>query len=135
MGYWVLDVDDFMVTGAPAVEIVDTATAVTTFVKEPRNASQKGRPWTRIRFTADSEDLPTTHPHEVNVTTQWGWTAFPDAVVHATLLQGSRFFVRRSSPFGVAGSPDMGNELRLLSKLDPDVMVSLRDYVRARGMF
>ena len=30
----------------------------------------------------------------------------------------------------LTGSPDMGTETRLLSKVDPDVMVMLRDYRR-----
>jgi hypothetical protein len=46
------------------------------------------------------------------------------------MLQASRFYARRDSPYGVAGSPDLGSEVRLLSKVDPDVAVSLADYVR-----
>jgi len=133
MGYWVVHVDDFMVTGAPTVTV--DGGSVTTFVQEPVNASQQGRPWTRIRFTVDSEFLPSTHPHEVSVTTRWGWSSVPVAVEQATLLQASRFFTRRNAPFGIAGSPDVGSEMRLLAKVDPDVAVSLRDYRRLRSVF
>lgn len=52
----------------------------------------------------------------------------PSAIVNACLLQASRFWSRRSSPFGVAGSPEFGNELRLLNRLDPDVEVMLGPY-------
>lgn len=130
-GYWVVDVDDFMVTGAPLVEV--DGVAVTGFVKEPRNAPSEGRPWTRLRFTVDSEVYPCGAADEVSVVTGWGWADYPDTIEQATLLQSSRFFKRRESPFGVAGSPDMGNELRLLAKVDPDVAVMLRPYRRLRS--
>lgn len=133
-GYWLVDVDDFQSTTGLVVNVVD-AGAVTTFVKEPVNASQKGRPWTRISFTADSQYLPSTHPHDVEVTALWGWSGTPTTVKQATLLQASRFFTRRNAPFGVAGSPELGSELRLLAKVDPDVAVMLRNYRRMRSPF
>ena len=37
---------------------------------------------------------------------------------------------RKGSPYGIAGSPDLGSELRLLAKLDADVAVLLRSFVR-----
>jgi hypothetical protein len=48
----------------------------------------------------------------------------------ATLLQGGRLYTRRSALFGIAGSPESGSEMRLLSKVDPDVAVMLRGYRR-----
>ena len=48
----------------------------------------------------------------------------------ATLLQASRLAARRDSPFGVAGSPDAGSEMRLLARVDPDVAVALEPYRR-----
>jgi hypothetical protein len=131
-GYWVLDTDDYtLITGAGVV--VTDAGTVTTYVQEPRNASQKSRPWTRVVFTADSEFQPDVYPHEVNVSALWGWAAVPTTVKQATMLQASRFFTRRNAPFGIAGSPDSGSEMRLLAKVDADVAVTLRDYVRVRS--
>jgi hypothetical protein len=52
----------------------------------------------------------------------------PAPVKLACMLQASRLVKRRDSPFGVAGSPEFGSELRLLSKLDPDVENLLRPY-------
>jgi hypothetical protein len=69
----------------------------------------------------------------VQVTATWGWTAVPATIKKATLLQASRFYKRRDAPFGVAGSPDMGSEMRLLAKVDPDVEVMLGDYRRKWG--
>lgn len=129
---WVVDVDDFQdVTGL--VVKVDTTT-VATFRKEPVNAAAKGRPWTRIAFTDPSAARPTGESYEVSVAAPWGWTAVPGTVKEAQLLQASRFFKRRHALFGIAGSPDMGSELRLLSKVDPDVAVMLRGYVRTRAV-
>jgi hypothetical protein len=133
LGYWVVDVDDFQSVTGLVVSVVD-AGVVATFVKEPFNASQRGRPWTRIAFTSDSEFTPDTHPHEVAVTAVWGWTAVPVPVKQACLLQASRFHKRRLAPFGVAGNFDQGSEIRLLARLDPDVAVSLRDYSRLRSV-
>jgi hypothetical protein len=132
-GLWVVDVDDFQTVSNLSVEV--DGTAVTVFVKEPYNADKLGRPWTRLAFTADSEAKPSCAPHEVAVTAVWGWTAVPTAVKEATLLQASRFFVRRNAPFGIAGSPDTGSEMRLLARVDPDVAVALGDYKRQRSPF
>lgn len=128
-GWWVVYTDDYQTITGLVVEVVD-AGIVATFVMEPINSSQKARPWTRVVFTTDSEFQPSGVSHEVKVTARWGWTAVPAAVKQATLLQASRFATRRQAPFGVAGSPDQGSELRLLAKVDPDVAVALRDYVR-----
>lgn len=131
-GRWVVDIDDLMTTTGLIVDV--DGTLVPTHQLEPRNAAQIGRPWTRLVFTSDSESVPTSCGQDVLMTARWGWTAFPTQVVQATHLQASRFFSRRNSPHGIAGSPEMGSETRLLSKLDPDVAVGLRGLVRPRAV-
>lgn len=131
-GYWVVDVDDYQTAAGLAVDVGGTAVAA--FVSEPVNAAAEGRPWTRVAFTGDSEAQPATAPHEVAVTAVWGWTAVPVPVAQATLLQASRFVTRRNAPFGIAGSPDSGSEMRLLARLDPDVAVALRPFARLRSV-
>jgi hypothetical protein len=69
----------------------------------------------------------------VEVRATFGWTAIPDLVISATLLQAGRFASRRDSPYGIAGSPDTGSELRLLDKVDPDVAVMLAPLTRWWG--
>lgn len=125
---WLVDVDDFMTVTDLVVEV--DGTAVTTFVKEPRNAAAEGEPWTSLVFDLDSPVVPTGAVDEVSVTALWGWTSVPTAVKQATYLQASRFFARRDSPYGIAGSPDAGSELRLLARLDVDVATSLGPYLR-----
>lgn len=132
-GCWVVDVEDFMTTVGLIVIITGIGTVPTTdYVKEPVNAAADGMPWTRLRFIAAPSVRPTGARNELDMTVQWGWTAVPVPVKEATRLQTSRFAARRDSPYGVAGSPDLGNELRLLARLDPDVAVSLKGFVRPR---
>jgi hypothetical protein len=112
---WVADIDDLMTTTGLLVD----GDAVVGPVLLPRNAAVRGEPWTVLAVDASDE---------VAVTARWGWTAIPNPIKQACLLQASRLFARRGSPFGVAGSPEMGNELRLLAKVDPDVAVALAPY-------
>ena len=123
---YVVDIDDLMtVTGL----IVTVDVTETTYTLHPSNADLDGRPWTQIVL-----DGGTCTEDGVSVTAQFGWTAVPDAVKQATLLQASRFFKRRDAAFGVAGSPELGSELRLLAKVDPDVDVVLGPYRRWWGV-
>lgn len=114
---WTVAIDDLM----------DTAGLSPTGTLLPRNAVQKGRPYTSLRL---SEKPDTDDDGLAAVTGVWGWSAIPDPVVQACLLQANRFFVRRHSPYGIAGSPDTGSEMRLLSRVDPDVAVALGPYIR-----
>jgi hypothetical protein len=119
-GEWVLDIDDAMTTTG----LLLNGAALVDPDLRPLNAPAKGKPWTRLVLPA----RPTVAIQ--TVTMRWGWTTVPSTVVTAAKLQGSRFFARRHAPFGVAGSPDAGSEVRLLAKADPDVIVMLRSYVR-----
>lgn len=135
-GWWSIETDDFITVtqvevdrlGDGVFEIVD----ITKFRKlsSDANADKKGRPWERLVIRAAY--LPSfTYPHDcIRVTAEYGWASVPVAIEQATLLQASRLASRRDSPMGVAGSPEQGSELRLLAKLDPDVVTSVKDYVR-----
>lgn len=132
---WVIDIDDLQTTAGLVIQI--GGTPVTLYDLEPVNAVAKKGAWTRLSVRPESAVQPTGDPYEVDGTAAWGWLAIPTVAKQATMLQGSRFLARRDSPFGIAGSPDQGSELRLLSRVDPDVAVVLGDgppYVRARGV-
>ena len=128
---WVVEIDDLMTTTDLVVEIAGTA--VTAFTLEPRNAAAEGKPWELLVVDTDSPTTPTGDEYEAAATANWGWTAVPATVEQATLLQGSRFMARREAPFGVAGSPELGSEVRLLARVDVDVAVMLGPYVRWWG--
>lgn len=128
---WVARIDDLMTTVGMVVQTTDAVPETLTDNRlEPRNAAPRGRPWTRLALAEGLSKVWSTLPAEIAVTALWGWTAVPSTVKTATLLQGMRFYARRDSPYGVAGSPDLGSELRLLSKVDPDVGVMLTGFVR-----
>lgn len=132
---WVIQIDDLMTETGLAIDFdVDDDETYSGSIDEyrlrPANAAANGRPWTEIVVHPDSTTKPTAREGAVRVTAQFGWTAVPDTVKQATLLQGSRILSRRDSPYGVAGSPDLGSEMRLLAKVDPDVAVILDEFVR-----
>lgn len=127
---WVVKIDDLQdVTG---LDVQVEAGPVTVFTLEPVNAAQEGRPFERLVVDPDEPNQPTGEEFEVTATALWGWTSVQVAIKNATLMQANRFHNRRFSPYGIAGSPDAGSELRLLTRLDPDVAVSIKKYVRDR---
>ena len=130
-GRYVVDIDDLMtVTG---LTITGENGTIDVFAKQPGNANLAGVPWTRLVVDPTSTSSPTLKEDGVTVTARFGWTTVPLAVQQATLLQSQRFFARRDAAFGIAGSPDLGSEMRLLAKVDPDVAVVLGPYTRWWG--
>jgi hypothetical protein len=118
---WFAEVDDVQdVTGMTVAD--ENGTVVTDYVLLPRNAAVKGRPYERLKLTACTG--------EIGVNVKWGWGAVPSAVKEGVFLQGNRLKARRVSPFGIAGSPTEGSEIRLLAQLDPDFRTSLKPLVR-----
>ena len=115
LGSYVYEIDD--VQSIASMVIVDAdANEITDYTLGPVNALQKGKPYERLYCTS---------PGPLLVQALWGWTDVPAPVKNATLIQGARLAKRKDSPFGVAGSPSQGSELRLLAALDPDVRTSL----------
>lgn len=132
---WMVAVDDFMTTDDMVVEFdVDGdetySVEITGYGLRPANAHHAGRPWEEIVIRPGSAGVVTADESAIQVTARWGWDEVPPAVRQACLLQASRLLARRDSPYGVAGSPETGGELRLLAKVDPDVEVALADYKR-----
>lgn len=100
---------------------------------EPSNAAALGEPWTSLSISSGWPTQPAfiSAVSDVSITAIWGFALEVPAVVdQASLLQASRLFSRRQSPYGVAGSPEVGAELRLLAKVDPDVAVLLAGLVK-----
>ncbi len=117
-----------------------TYTFGTDFIMQPANAAADAEPWKWLRRvgTAGLGPVPYSgswpcRENSIQVTAQFGWAAVPTAVRMATQLQASRLYKRREAPFGVAGSPEFGSEIRLLAKLDPDVALLLKGLRRMWG--
>jgi hypothetical protein len=124
-------IDDVMTTTSMVVEDNDAVVAAADYQLLPLNAAGNGRPWTHIRFGSGSS----IEFGQIEITALWGWTAVPDTVKNATLMQASRYFKRKDAPFGVLGAPEFGSEAganaaRLMARIDPDVAVMLNDYRR-----
>lgn len=125
-GLAALEVDDVSTSTGVVVKtdgdvdgVYEATLAATDYQLWPLNAAADGEPWTRI-VLRQSGWFPWVAAG-VEVTARFGWPAVPAEVAQACLLQANRLASRRDSWSGVAGSPEMGNELRLLSKLDPDI--------------
>lgn len=131
-GLWLLEIDDLQTSAGFTVNGVAYASSGAVLL--PDNAPADSEPWERIGFT--SQPLPPPSPGQpvTNVLVgQWGRTPpFPVQVTAAARLQCARWNIRRDSPYGIAGSPDQGSEMRLLAKLDPDVATSLAGLSRRR---
>lgn len=110
-----------------------TTWASTDYELEPVNAALDGKPYTRIELAPYS---PYTFPEGVRrgiqITGIFGFCtaeAHPDVVREACLIQSARLFKRKDAPFGVVGSPELG-QLQPLNKLDPDVELMLQGVTR-----
>lgn len=118
---WVTEIDDLQdMTGLEFED--EDGNAVTDYDLEPANASLKGKPYERVLTTACTGKLTATG--------LWGWSSVPPSVPVGMLLQAARLSARQNSPFGVAGSPSEGTQLRLLAQLDPDFRMSLKPFRR-----
>lgn len=129
-GLWFYEIDDL--TTVVGLTLAIGGQTLTDYELWPLNAAADLMPWTRLYIAAASTVSPSTSTDRLTATADWGWTNLPPTIKQATLLQASRFFVRRNAPFGVAGSPELGSELRLLAKVDPDVEVMVTPYKRRR---
>lgn len=130
-GLWLLEIDDLQDATGLTINGVAYASAGATLL--PDNAAADGVPYERVGMgswpVASSPGAPMLN----TLTSQrWGWPAFPTQVPAAVWLQINRWASRRDSPYGIAGSPDQGSEMRLLAKLDPDVATTLAGLSRRR---
>jgi hypothetical protein len=136
-----IPVDDVQTTTGFAVTVDSlgdytystTLTLSTDFDLWPYNAAGDGVPWTHMLLRPTSTASWPRDARAFNVTGKWGWTTVPSLVEIACLIQAGRWYMRKFSWAGIAGSPDLGNEIRLLAKLDPDVEAALAPVTRFWG--
>ena len=134
---WSLAVDDFVSISEIATDdnfnqTWSTVWATSDFMVEPINNPRRGWPYTRLLATGRYV-WPYYLPQACKITGVWGWPAVPAEVNQACILQSARIFVRKQSPFGIAGTPELGT-VRLSSRLDPDVEAFLRPMKRNNGL-
>lgn len=110
----------------------DTVWSTTDFMVEPINNPRKGWPYNKL-LAVGAYIFTAALPQSLRVKGIWGWSAVPKEIKTACLIQSSRMFLRRQSPFGIAGSPELGT-VRLLAKLDADVEALIKPLRRFAGM-
>lgn len=146
---WLIETDDIATTTGLTIHWDSDhdqtySTAITTYSLRPLNAAPDSKPWTQVLVDTGDVNPGTGHyghlmdswlDGQVKVHATFGWSAVPDTIKHATLLQASRLVARRDAPFGISGSAEAGGELRILSKLDADVAVIVKPYYRWWGVY
>lgn len=130
-----LEIDDLHdITGFTLTDA--SGTLITDYQLEPRNSIQKGRPYTRVAMRQNYSyinigyPVPNFQDNDITCMGKWGWNTVPSSIPTAFYIQASRIAARRSAPFGIAGSPSDGSEVRLLAQLDPDFRTTLKPYQR-----
>ncbi len=134
-----LDIDDLTGDNDPLTASTEPVLKVPTgetpadFILMPANAPANGEPYTHLVTVDPVSGVATFQAitnSAVSVTGIFGWPSVPAEVKQAALIQALRLVQRRHSPYGIAGSPEAGSEMRLLSRLDPDVEALVRPYVK-----
>jgi hypothetical protein len=129
-GRWLMLIDDVQDLTGITVTVAGIAVAagVDGYQWWERNSAAFGVPYIGLTF----RDRPAAG--DLSVLAKFGWSAVPAAVPSAVRLQVNRWHVRRESPYGTAGAPSEGSEVRLSARLDPDVraILSGAKIIRAR---
>lgn len=135
--WYITNLDDFVSLNQIALDddfdqTYTTILATSDYLIDPVNNARRGWPYTRIT-AIDRYIFPYAYPQSVRVQAVWGWPSIPAEIAMATKIQASRLFIRRQSPFGIAGTPELGT-VRLTSRLDPDVEALIRPFRKMNGL-
>ncbi len=140
-----LDTPDISTTTGLVVKLDDnddgtyetTLTINTDFIVEPTNpriiqitgGTTYYEPYNKITIldTRSSERFDPTIKNNVQITAKWGYSAIPQDIKTATLIQALRYFKRKDTPFNTYGDVNTGVS-ELFSRLDPDVQTILKGH-------
>lgn len=94
----------------------------------PEDSFDDGEPADAIRLPAGASFA---NAGRLPITAIWGWPEVPADIVMAHQMQSHRYYNRKGSPEGIAGSAEWG--LTRIPPLDPDVLSILKGggYMRA----
>ncbi len=87
----------------------------------PEDAIDEGKPADSIRLPAGSSY---GSYGTISVTAIWGWPSVPADITMAAQMQAHRYYNRKGSPEGIAGSAEWG--ITRIPPLDPDVLSILK---------
>lgn len=127
-------IDDVQTTAGLTVRTDSTGDGVfettwtldTDFRLGPYNAAADSGPWQYLEVVG-SKRWP-TGTRAVEVTATFGYASVPAPVQQAALIQAAFLWKRKDAPFGIAGSPEFGSEMRILASLDPTARSLLLPY-------
>ena len=86
--------------------------------------------WVEVK-AGGAHTFPVT-TNGVQVSGTWNNPAAPDTIQEACYIQSYRTYLRNSTPFGVAGSGEMG-VMTAITKLDPDVARNIAPFIDYGG--
>lgn len=114
-----------------------TLTLNTDYIVEPTNprvikitgGTTYYEPYNKITIldTRSSERFDPTIKNNIQITAKWGYSAVPEDIKTATLIQALRYFKRKDTPFNTYGDVNTGVS-ELFSRLDPDVQTILKGH-------
>jgi hypothetical protein len=107
----------------------ETTWAATDYDLTPDDAFDNGWPYTAVATAPNGVYAFGRLRKGIQIVGTWGWPVVPDPIKTATLILASRLFKRKDSPFGVAGSPGIG-EVVMIGRNDPDVAALIAPYRR-----
>lgn len=91
---------------------------------------KNGQPYYAIETRIGGNFIFPTVPHGVKITATWGFTAVPDQIKQACILQSERLFKRFATPLGSSGMTALGEVRLQIPNADGDVLALLKPYVR-----
>lgn len=107
----------------------ETTWAATDYDLLPYNATLLGVPYTKIEVSTEGDYTFPRVRKGVQIVGVFGWDSVPATIKQATLIQCHRIFKRKNSPYGVAGTTQLG-VLQLIPNLDSDVKLMLDPFKR-----
>jgi hypothetical protein len=141
-----LEIDDLSTTTGLIVQLDTTdngtydktMTLDTDFVLKPFNPQEHKISNTTYYYPQTELHILTTRSTEtfdpliiknVKITAKFGWSAVPEAISQATLIQATRLWKRKDTPFNVFGNEQTGQK-ELFNKIDPDALQLIKGYVK-----
>lgn len=106
-----------------------TWSATADYDLEPVNAALDGWPYTKICVNPNSSKYFPKVKRGVEIVGKFGWSTAPAEILQACLIQSARIFKRKDSPYGIAGTTQLG-VLQLIPGLDSDVKAMIDQYRR-----
>lgn len=109
----------------------ETTWSTTDYSLKPNNAALDGQPYTWVEVSENgNHSFPVAVKKGVQIAGSFGFSStIPSEVKMACLIQASRLWKRKDSPFGVAGTSELGM-MQMIPKLDTDVRMLIEPFRR-----